>query len=505
MRRLLLTLLLVAAGAALTGFAGCNSGADRPRFSLELDNAFGVVEGGDVKVAGARAGKVTSVDLDKRAMRARIGFELDRDGFRDLRTDTFCEVRPQSLVGEYFIDCRPGTASQRLKPGDTIPASRTAATVPADLVADIMRRPYRERFSLILAELGTAVAARGADLNATIRRASPALRATQQTLAAIAADRHTLRDLIANARTVIEALSDRRRDVSRFIVEARDTARVSGRRSDDIAAQWRALPGFLRELRPAMARLGETADHSTPALRRLRGQASALTTLLDRSVPFLDRSRPFTRTLARVSAEGSRGVGAATARVKQLQRFAKPLPEVAGNLQVILEHLADRGHAVERDARSPGGKGFTGLEALMRYVYVFQQASNVYDGNSYMVKTGSFVDPACSPWAGVAEARDASRKRCRAQLGPSRPGIDTPDPTLPPARTRGDGRRGPDRPTAPAVVPKATARLPDVPAPTTGVPGPVGQLLDGIVGALPQVPKIDVPAIGPLLDYLLGA
>ena len=150
-------------------------------------------------MAGVRAGKITDIKLDKRTKHALIGFKIDKNGFGSLRSDAFCESRPQSLIGEYFVDCQPGTAKQELKPGAVIPVSRTASTVAPDLVNDILRRPYRERLSLIIGSLGAGVAGNAENLNAAIRRASPALRETDKVLATLGAQNKILGDLTVNA------------------------------------------------------------------------------------------------------------------------------------------------------------------------------------------------------------------------------------------------------------------------------------------------------------------
>ncbi len=100
MRRLLVIVLALAAAAA---FVVLSTGADEEQglgeFKVEFDNAFGLIEGGDFKVAGVRAGKLTTLEVDKRTKRAVVGFEVTETGFGSLRTDTTCEIMPQSLVG----------------------------------------------------------------------------------------------------------------------------------------------------------------------------------------------------------------------------------------------------------------------------------------------------------------------------------------------------------------------------------------------------------------------
>src|SRR3712207_8311574 len=50
-------------------FVGLSTGASEEnrtgKFKVELDNAFGLIEGGDFKVAGVRAGKITTLDVDQ--------------------------------------------------------------------------------------------------------------------------------------------------------------------------------------------------------------------------------------------------------------------------------------------------------------------------------------------------------------------------------------------------------------------------------------------------------
>ena len=186
MRRILLvTLILAAAGAYVLTSAGAKRESGS-KFTVEFDNAFGLVKGGDVEVAGVRAGKVTKLRLDRKSKRALVDFELTEQGFGSLRKDVYCESRPQSLIGEYFIDCTPGKSPKKLAAGATIPVEQTASTIPADLLANVMRRPYRERLRIILNELGAGVGGRAEDVNATIRRASPALRETDKVLKILA-------------------------------------------------------------------------------------------------------------------------------------------------------------------------------------------------------------------------------------------------------------------------------------------------------------------------------
>ncbi|HEY2160534.1 MAG TPA: MlaD family protein, partial [Solirubrobacteraceae bacterium] len=163
--------MLLAVGAFLVFTLGASGGSSNPTYRIELDNAFGLTSGADFKVAGVIAGTIKSIDLDQKTLHAVVTVQASAKGFGQFHSDAFCQSRPQSLIGEYFIDCQPGTEGKALKPGSTIPVTHTQSTIPADLVQNIMRLPYRQRFSFIINELGAAVASRSEDLQSALKRA----------------------------------------------------------------------------------------------------------------------------------------------------------------------------------------------------------------------------------------------------------------------------------------------------------------------------------------------
>src|SRR3954451_17985818 len=248
MKRVLGILLVLIGAGALTVFAtGASNGNSSPKYWVELDDAFGLISGGDVKVAGVRAGKIGDMKVDEKTHRALVEIEIKKTGFGSIRTDVTCQARPQSLIGEYFIDCQPGTSPTELKPGSTIPVSRTSSVVAPDLVNDVLRMPYRQRFSIIINELGAAVAGNAQNLNDAIRRASPGLQETDKVLNILARQNHVLADLVKNADKVIGDLANNKAQVARWVVMADRTSAASAERAADISRGFHRLPGFLEQ------------------------------------------------------------------------------------------------------------------------------------------------------------------------------------------------------------------------------------------------------------------
>ena len=466
MRRLVS--LLVVAGALLAAvvLSGANGGggADARRYVVELDNAFGMVTGGDVRVAGVNAGRVVDIELDERSLKALVEVEIDEPGFGSLRADAMCETRPQSPLGEYFLDCEPGTSRREIEDGGRIRVERTTSTIPPDLVQNTMRRPYAERFRLVLNEFGAGLAGRPEDLNEAIRRGVPALRQTSRLLGILAENNRVIRDLVGDADRVIGRLAANRRDVGRFVDEAEDTASASAERADDIALNFDRLPHFVRELRPTMARLGEAAVEQRPVLVDLSAAAEDLELFLANSTEFAKVARPAVRALGEAAPAGREAVKAALPNTRQLGRYARPATDLGANLRITLEDFADPARAVERDPRSPGGRGFSGLEAVLAYVFNQSLTINGFDEFGHMVRAAVFTDD-CSPYMDGerAKAEPELAERCRSWLGPNQPGINQPDPSPPTpsaaaARRQEASGRIVARAVARATAPDATAQ-----------------------------------------------
>ena len=74
-----------------------------------FDNAGFVIPGEDVKVAGVKVGKIDSLDVTT-DFKAAVVLEITEPGYQDFRNDASCIVRPQTLIGERFVECKPTQA-----------------------------------------------------------------------------------------------------------------------------------------------------------------------------------------------------------------------------------------------------------------------------------------------------------------------------------------------------------------------------------------------------------
>jgi ABC-type transporter Mla subunit MlaD len=444
-------LLLIAATllAAIGAWAAAGAGADDVRtYRIELLNAFGVHKGSDVRVAGVRTGIVTGITINEEK-RAEVTFELS-GGLAELGDRTECTTEPQSLIAEYFIDCIP--AGEPMAEGEVIPAERVEQSIQPDLLFNTFRESYRERTRVIVNELGTALAANSDNLNDGIRLAVPALGDFREVTRILAGQRAELARLNEGAERVISRLAARRNDVVRAVAEGRDAAEAAASRRGDLSTDVDRLDDFLAELRPTLGELGETARAGTPLLASLRSAAPGLNELATRLPGFNSAGERAILALGRAAVPGRRALASGRDEIRDLAEAGRNAPATAEILGDLVADLDDPRRAVEDDARAArrcsdpsrpchatgreSPAGFTGLEALLNYVYYQSGAINQFDS------FGHFLQFNISDIGGVGEcgtfnagpdapARDGGRTtditevaNCVSWVGKSQPDIN---------------------------------------------------------------------------------
>ena len=401
MRRLALILTLIAASVAALVTTSAN-GDDTHTYYIELDNAFGLVNGSEVKVAGVSAGTITDLFINSQK-RAVAKVELSGP-VAVLGQDSICSSEPQSLIAEYFIDCTPkgppiettDESEEAHTEDPDIPVEQTRQTVQNDLVLSTTRLPFRERLTLLINSFGTALAGNADNLNAAIRRGAPALEQTRQVFDLLAKQNTIIRDLNADSDTIIGKLAQRRQDVVDFIEKTKDTAEATAARRDDLSQNFALLDDFLAQLKPTMADLDKVAVQGTPLATNLRQAAPGLSTLSRNLPDFNPAATDAVVSLGKASAVGQRALTKGRDEVRALRKAATNAYPVGNDLADFLRDIDDPHRAVQVDtraARDTGRKnptGYTGMEGLLNYVYYQPGAINQYDKVGHMLHFSIF-------------------------------------------------------------------------------------------------------------------
>ena len=311
-----------------------------------------------------------------------------------------------------------------------------------------MRLPYRQRFTLIINELGAAVAGRSDDLQAALRRAVPALTETDNLLNLLANDSHTLQQLTADSNSVITALANNSKQVNRFIVEAGNTARDTAAQDSNLRVSIQSCPGCSSS---CGRRWPSSAPPPTPTSR-----------CSPTSTP-----RPRTSTRCYATCRRSRSL-----RCRRSSRWARrrsparprsrprtprsststssPSPPRSWR-RTCRSCCTTSTAAAGRSSPTPAARAARasrGLEALLQYVFIQPLAINTFGPFGHLLAVDAFVNSTCTPYAtpstiastiksqGVAAARS-----CYSVLGPDQPGVNDDRPDEPEGMRARSGRR----------------------------------------------------------------
>ncbi|HZU60492.1 MAG TPA: hypothetical protein VE983_05970, partial [Solirubrobacteraceae bacterium] len=328
-----------------------------------------------------------------RGKKAALTLEIDNPAFVPFHANASCQIRVQSVIGEKFVDCSPGTAAYprlpriRRGPGTGsyyLPVTRTQSPVDFDIVQNISRLPVREQFALILNELGTALAARGSDLNAVIRRADPALGYTDRVLKILAAQNRQLAQLATNSNTVLGSLARVKQQLSGFIVHANTTSVASAARATDVARSFHLLPGFLRELAPLERDLGSLAQQATPVFNTLSQAAPSINSQYQNLAPFAQATRTSLISLGHAAVQQQPALLATIPLDRRLERLGRTTAPAATLLDRLLSSLQKTG----------------GIQYLMTLLFNATGATNGFDADGHYIRTQSLFG-SCTAYAKV--------------------------------------------------------------------------------------------------------
>jgi ABC-type transporter Mla subunit MlaD len=391
---LVLACLIVALIVLATSAGGSNGNY---RVRAIFDDAGNIIPGEQVKIDGVKVGRVDSVTPTPQA-KAAVVLAINNSGFQDFRDDASCEVRPQALIGEKYIDCLPtqprveGTqeppALEKIRNGQEgagerlLPVKNTSSPVDVDLLGDISRLPERERLTIILNELGAGLAGRGSDLKEVIRRANPALREFDKVLAILASENKVLNKLAVDSDKALAPFARVREHFADFLVKSNKVSEATAAHRGALAQNLKDFPAFLRQLSPAMERLERFAEQATPVFTNLNKAAPGIDTAFTHLPKFSSSSEKFFESLGATSKKSGPALVSSKKLLGQLRALGTGAKPFTSNLAELFTSLRDTG----------------GLERIMDFIFLGAGAANGYDQLGHFLRTEG-VGTACVKYA----------------------------------------------------------------------------------------------------------
>jgi ABC-type transporter Mla subunit MlaD len=298
-RSRLLAGLIVAAAAALMVFFSVGAGSnDDYRIRVVFTNAAGITNGADVRVAGANVGKIDGIYAGKNGL-ASVIVEITDPAFQRFYNDATCRIRLQSLIGEKFIDCEPGNPDKGELPADPADDSRvilssdhTRSPIDPDDLLNNMRAPQRERFRVILNELGVTLTGRGQDLRDILDRFNPTFLNVNKILKILAKQNKNLVRMAVDGDKSLVRLARARKNITGMMKNADRAARATNAKQAELAETMKLMPAFLKELEETAPVLEDFADQSAPVAASARAASSDLSGFVSGTKEFVDAANP---------------------------------------------------------------------------------------------------------------------------------------------------------------------------------------------------------------------
>lgn len=452
MRRIaLIVLSALALGAVLaTSAPGDGGPTDDYLVRAYFDNAGFLVQDEEVRIAGANVGTIDSVDVTRPGEvvkadgsdapgKAVVVLKISDPGFQDFREDASCIIRPQSLLGEKFVECKPTEPASSLtapppeletipegEPGEGqrfLPLENNGKAVDLDLVNNITREPEVDRFRLILNDLGAGLGARGDTLREVLERANPALQQTDRVLKILADQNKSLAKLAVDSDAVLGPLSRERDSLAGFINNAATTGEAAAERRDDIEQGFIEFPPALRELESTMVELRRFSEAATPVATDLNIAAPSLAGATEALAPFARAGTPALVTLGDAAEAAGPDLAASAPVVNDLGALGQANTPVGKNLDDLLKTLRKTG----------------GTDLLYKTILNFGNTVNGYDDFGHYVRGSIQINNCVDLIAGGAGGPGQPETGCSSKWtgATSSAAIAAANPTSP------DGITGP--------------------------------------------------------------
>jgi len=263
-------------------------------YYADFAEAGGLKTGNEVRIAGVRVGKVTSIKLD--GDKVKVGFKVKSSS--PFGTKTGASIKVKTLLGEEFLDLMPAGGHQ-LPKGETIPLSRTES--PYDVVqaftglADTAGKIDTKQLASALTTL--------ADLTRTTPESfRRALDGVSRLSTNLAKKDSRINTLLKNLDTVTTTLDERDQDL---VALMRDASTLF----DALVQRRQAIHNLLVSTSQLSTQLSSLIAKSkkdlAPALSHLQGVVDVLNKNEDNVDEMLRVMAPFYRVFTNVLGDGA--------------------------------------------------------------------------------------------------------------------------------------------------------------------------------------------------------
>jgi phospholipid/cholesterol/gamma-HCH transport system substrate-binding protein len=420
---------MVVAGVILLAVAGLvYSSGKKPtvRVSAMFTDAYPMVAGNTVKIAGVQVGTIGEV-LPADGM-ARVTMDLDPEVL-PLHTDARATIVTQDLLGERYIALERGSTQAPVLPeGGTLSKTQTNRVVDLQDVLNAADTPTSTALAALITSSGEGLRGNGQNASDTVKALAPTMHQADDLVKVLNGQNAQLNRMIDNAQPVSAALaSNHGQELHHLVGSTSAIMNTMGDQQQALRDTLAQLPSSIASARNTLGQLAGVAGPTAHTLASVRPTTDNLTQISHELNDFSDAADPALASLPPVLD-----------RANELLEQARP---VVRDLRPAGPDIKDITHSF----RSLNAGALTHLTDLMELAKGWTLATTDYDSNGHYFKAILGFSPNDLGPLGMGPVPGAPRKY---------PALPLPAPPEPPfnkvgkaAQPEGPGDPRTSRPT----------------------------------------------------------
>lgn len=295
------TLGVLVCAIVLAGFLIFNSNGGH-RYTLDFQNAAGIVPDNQVMVGGHPVGSIKSVELSD-DNRARMEVDLDYP----IHEGTTAIIRRSSLssVHGHYVALAPGPDnSELLEEGTVLGEGETTTAVELDQIFDMFDPPTRKGWSGWIRGVASIYKGEGAEAaNRTFKYTGSSFSSTQRLMGELADQDTHLDRFVKNTSGLMTKLAAKEDTLTEMVSNANAALGAIAAENQSLSVALQELPPTLRQANTTFVNLRAALDDVQPAIAAADRAADAglARFLRDDLRPVLVKARPIFADLTEVN------------------------------------------------------------------------------------------------------------------------------------------------------------------------------------------------------------
>lgn len=340
MRRGRLVAVVVASALVVAATSAALGSGDDDRLSVHaiFKDASPLLEGNDVRMNGVRVGTIEAMKQVPEG--ADVHLLLDRAAL-PVHVDATATIRPDSLLGERFIEIDPGSPdAAAMEDGGTIAEQSTRATTDLDTVLNALDEPTSQALAALVGTLGAGMDGNGERVREAIKALAPALTDTDALVEILSAQDETLGRLVTTLEEVASGIAvDEGKALDRLVSSTDRVLNSTAVRERALRSVLEQLPDTITAARRTLGGLERASLAAEPTLRSLRPTSKDLSAISKELYTFADAADPALKSANPVLALASRLLDEARPVAATLRRAGIALEADAQNLDPLTRDL----------------------------------------------------------------------------------------------------------------------------------------------------------------------